>query len=108
MEGTLEELRRISNCPEGATFSQLGLRKSVARLYRDRLCSFGRTRADLSAEPGQGRAQRRAGDLEQPLERPVELEDQEYRARNRQSTDAKDGDHRGVSRREEPEAGEDD
>src|SRR5260370_31990109 len=29
MEGTLEELRRISNCPEGATFSQLGLRKSV-------------------------------------------------------------------------------
>src|SRR6266403_3659805 len=30
MEGTLEELRRISNCPEGATFSQLGLRKSVA------------------------------------------------------------------------------
>jgi hypothetical protein len=23
MEGTLEELRRISNCPEGATFSQL-------------------------------------------------------------------------------------
>jgi peptide/nickel transport system substrate-binding protein len=33
MEGTLEELRRISNCPEGATFSQLGLRKSVER-YR--------------------------------------------------------------------------
>jgi hypothetical protein len=33
MEGTLEELRRISNCPEGATFSQLGLRKSVGR-YR--------------------------------------------------------------------------
>src|SRR5260370_131040 len=32
MEGTLEELRRISNCPEGATFSQLGLRKSVATL----------------------------------------------------------------------------
>src|SRR6266853_5460326 len=32
MEGTLEELRRISNCPEGATFSQLGLRKSVAFL----------------------------------------------------------------------------
>ena len=31
MEGTLEELRRISNCPEGATFSQLGLRKSVGR-----------------------------------------------------------------------------
>src|SRR6266853_1529405 len=31
MEGTLEELRRISNCPEGATFSQLSLRKSVAR-----------------------------------------------------------------------------
>src|SRR5258705_2806409 len=30
MEGKLEELRRISNCPEGATFSQLGLRKSVA------------------------------------------------------------------------------
>src|SRR6266404_504947 len=29
MEGTLEELRRISNCPEGATFSQLSLRKSV-------------------------------------------------------------------------------
>src|SRR5207245_982170 len=29
MEATLEELRRISNCPEGATFSQLGLRKSV-------------------------------------------------------------------------------
>src|SRR6266446_3516650 len=29
MEGTLEELRRISNCPEGATFSQLGLRKSL-------------------------------------------------------------------------------
>src|SRR5437660_12765722 len=29
MEGTLEELRRISNCSEGATFSQLGLRKSV-------------------------------------------------------------------------------
>src|SRR5258707_9039813 len=32
MEGTLEELRRISNCPEGATFSQLGLRKSVVML----------------------------------------------------------------------------
>jgi hypothetical protein len=32
MEGTLEELWRISNCPEGATFSQLGLRKSVALL----------------------------------------------------------------------------
>src|SRR5260370_4706103 len=32
MEGTLEELRRISNCPEGATFSQLGLRKSVGGL----------------------------------------------------------------------------
>src|SRR5580693_3413882 len=31
MEGTLEELRRISNCLEGATFSQLGLRKSVGR-----------------------------------------------------------------------------
>src|SRR6266404_2574739 len=34
MEGTLEELRRISNCPEGATFSQLGLRKSLALLKR--------------------------------------------------------------------------
>src|SRR5882724_1248539 len=34
MEGTLEELRRISNCPEGATFSQLGLRKSVDRSLR--------------------------------------------------------------------------
>src|SRR5258705_13181321 len=33
MEGTLEELRRISNCPEGATFSQLGLRKSVDPSY---------------------------------------------------------------------------
>jgi hypothetical protein len=32
MEGTLEELRRISNCPEGTTFSQLGLRKSVGSL----------------------------------------------------------------------------
>src|SRR5258708_3111108 len=28
MESTLEELRRISNCLEGATFSQLSLRKS--------------------------------------------------------------------------------
>ena len=36
MEGTLEELRRISNCPEGATFSQLGLRKSVDFPLRDR------------------------------------------------------------------------
>ena len=33
MEGTLEELRRISNCPEGATFSRRSLRKSVRR-YR--------------------------------------------------------------------------
>jgi hypothetical protein len=36
MEGTLEELRRISNCPEGATFSQLGLRKSVVPYERTR------------------------------------------------------------------------
>src|SRR6266446_3266577 len=36
MEGTLEELRRISNCPEGATFSQLGLRKSLDQFARQR------------------------------------------------------------------------
>src|SRR5437016_1472278 len=34
MEATLEELRRISNCPEGAIFSQLGLRKSVGSCCR--------------------------------------------------------------------------
>jgi hypothetical protein len=40
MEGTLEELRRISNCPEGATFSQLGLRKSVES-FRDIIRVWG-------------------------------------------------------------------
>jgi hypothetical protein len=56
MEGTLEELRRISNCPEGATFSQLGLRKSVATFRRkkpfsgDRSANLGaRTRRQVAA-----------------------------------------------------------
>jgi hypothetical protein len=56
MEGTLEELRRISNCPEGATFSQLGLRKSVDTFRRkkpfldDRATDLGaRTRRQIAA-----------------------------------------------------------
>ena len=36
MKGTLEELRCISNCPEGATFSQLGLRKSVEYVIKNK------------------------------------------------------------------------
>src|SRR5882762_7985710 len=45
MEGTLEELRRISNCPEGATFSQLGLRKSVDSSKRSAsICTWLTTR----------------------------------------------------------------
>src|ERR1700720_5043317 len=31
MQGTLHAPRSLSNCPEGATFSRLGLRKSVGR-----------------------------------------------------------------------------
>jgi hypothetical protein len=47
MEGTLEELRRISNCPEGATFSQLGLRKSVVAypVHRRMIAERSRTQS---------------------------------------------------------------
>src|ERR1700730_4158131 len=33
MQGTLQAPRSLSNCPEGATFSRLGLRKSVESLW---------------------------------------------------------------------------
>src|SRR5258708_5149087 len=59
MEGTLEELRRISNCPEGATFSQLGLRKSVGA-YASEACIASRWRK-LSGTGGYCQARDRAG-----------------------------------------------
>src|SRR6266404_1948878 len=63
MEGTLEELRRISNCPEGATFSQLGLRKSVDSLQKQEgrqarrrfLLLGGRTEALTRQRAGEGK-----------------------------------------------------
>src|SRR6202030_3079024 len=39
MQGTLQAPRSLSNCPEVATFSRLGLRKSVGR-YVDRNWNF--------------------------------------------------------------------
>src|ERR1700719_4876380 len=35
MQGTLQAPRSLSNCPEGATFSRLGLRKSVVSYEAD-------------------------------------------------------------------------
>src|SRR5438445_646925 len=55
MEATLEELRRISNCPEGATFSQPSLRKSVGGSQID----MGDPGADL--EPTGGEAHQQCG-----------------------------------------------
>ncbi len=55
----------------------------------------------------EGIAQWGAGDLKQPFERPVELEDQEYRTGNRKRTDEEGDDHGCVPRRKEAEAGED-
>jgi hypothetical protein len=48
-------------------------------MRRCRICGFPKI---LPAQPGQRRAQRSAGNLEQPLERPVEFEDQKDRTGN--------------------------
>src|SRR3989442_2380196 len=69
---------------------------------------FQQIRRSLTAELRQSRAQRGAGDLEQPLERPVELDDQKNSTSNRQCANAEDSEYGRISRGEEPEAGEDD
>src|SRR4029077_8752824 len=92
MEGTLEELRRISNCPEGATFSQLGLRKSVGSFWHESSANepsgtacAGRARAPGAADitavpvvggdalfglPAAGR-DRRGGPVDHGVDRPA-------------------------------------
>src|SRR5262249_41141682 len=54
------------------------------------------------AQLSEGRAQRGTGDLDQPLERPVELQDQKKRAGNRECADEKGSDYGSVARGKEP------
>src|SRR5262249_57220803 len=59
----------------------------------------------LLAQLSEGRAQRGTGDLDQPLERPVELQDQKQRAGNRECADEKGSDYGSVGRGKEPKTG---
>ena len=62
----------------------------------------------LFTEAGECVAHWSAGDLHQPLERLVQLQDEEDRTRNRQRTGEQHRDDGGVVRREQAEGGEDD
>src|SRR5215475_1078111 len=61
----------------------------------------------LLAELRQGIAQWSAGDLNQPLKRLVQLQDQEDRPSHGERTDEQGGDHGAVGGRQETEADED-
>src|SRR5215510_3934233 len=105
---TTAQPRYACLCPCMLGFRLIVAIVSSCKFAMETVCAFLPSDAHgLLAELRQGLAQWSAGDLNQPLKRLVQLQDQEDRPGHGERTDEQGGDHGAVGARQETEADED-